>query len=286
MPERGFDTGFWTEDFVMGLTHPAKLLFHYVGSNDHCNQAGVYHIAPRTISFETGLPESDLASLFNTLSPEVRWLPAENIVWVKNFIAHQAKSPKFLIAAAKCLKKIRNNGLVAEVLEYNRTYHTLSIPYEDSTDSISIPPVSVSVSDTVTGEGNEVQGQGKPSESTTGEVIPRSRLEDEETLCEGDREVISVWRSVKGFAITLSDASALVASLRKEFPDVDILEVSKVWAAGKLDDPLQPGSRPSRQLWNFMRMERKFAARRKDTGQKGMRRVEGTRKAEEFRGEW
>lgn len=261
MPERGFDTGFWSDDFVMGLTHPAKLLFHYLGSNDHCNQAGVYHIAPKTIAFETGLPESDLPSLLKMLQPEVKWLPEENIVWVKNFIAHQTKSPKFLVAAAKCLTKIRNNGLVGEVLEYNRACYTLSIPYPYHTDMVLIPPVSVSVSvtgtDTDSSKEDEVKGKGELTE-----VAPKGAGDSHRA--EGDGATISTWRSVKGWSLTPDEELHLVASLGTEFPDIDVLEQSKVWAARKLSEPLKRDSKPSQQIWNFMRLERKFAAQRKN----------------------
>jgi hypothetical protein len=119
-----------------------------------------------------------------------------------------------------------------------------------------------------------------------GERTPGSREEAEETLCEEDRGIISVWRSVKGFKMSLADASALVAGLRTEFPELDLLAESKAWAARKLSEPLTPRSRPAGQLWNWMRLARKFAAERKDAGQKGARRVAGDHKAEDFKGKW
>ena len=115
--------------------------------------------------------------------------------------------------------------------------------------------------------------------------IPRSRLEAEETLCEGDREVISVWCSVKGFNMSLADASALVATLRTEFSDVDILAESKAWAARKLSEPLQQGSRPSQQIWNWMRLARKYAQERRDRGQGKGQRVK-VHSREDFRRKW
>jgi hypothetical protein len=101
-------------------------------------------------------------------------------------------------------------------------------------------------------------------------------MEAEETLCEGDREVISVWRSVKGFKLTPADASALVASLRTEFPKVDLLGESKRWAARKLSEPLKENSRSSQQIWNWMEMARKFNRPRSTKGEKGQaNRVRG-----------
>jgi hypothetical protein len=98
---------------------------------------------------------------------------------------------------------------------------------------------------------------------------PHSRMEADETLCEGDREVISVWCSVKGFKLTPADASALVASLRTEFPEVDLLAESKRWAARKLSEPLKDNSRPSQQIWNWIEMARKFSRQRSLKGEKG-----------------
>jgi hypothetical protein len=87
--------------------------------------------------------------------------------------------------------------------------------------------------------------------------------ESEESLPLGDREIISIWRSVKGFKMPLSAALELVAKLRTEFSDVDILAESKAWAARKLSDPLTNKSRLSGQLWNFMAQRHKWNQEKK-----------------------
>ena len=266
MPERGFDTGFWGDKFVRALEPLGKYLFSYLWTNDHCNQAGVYEIGLDTIAFETGMPESTLPALLESLAPKVKWLPEDNLIWVKNFLAHQAKSPKFLIAAAKCLNKIRNDGLVTEVVEYNLARHSISIPYQYHIDSVSIPPVSVSASvSNSSSKADEEIGvvKGEGERTITGESIPPSESEIEESLSEGDGKVISVWCSVKRFSMPNEEAAELVARLRTEFPDVDILAESKAWAARKLSEPLKPGSRPSSQIWNWMTKAREFAQERR-----------------------
>jgi hypothetical protein len=63
--------------------------------------AGVYHINLATIASEAKFTEEELPELLKSLAPKVEWYPEQNCVWVKNFIRWQAKSPKFLIAAAK-----------------------------------------------------------------------------------------------------------------------------------------------------------------------------------------
>jgi len=134
--------------------------------------------------------------------------------------------------------------------------------------------------------------------------IPCSRAEAEETLCGGDSEevirrkfaggpelsaddlaIISVWCSVKGFKMSPADASALVARLRTEFLGLDLLAESKTWAARKLTEPLQPTSRPSQQIWNWMRLAVKFSEERREREQGKGQRVKGHPR-EAYRGKW
>jgi len=285
MPERGFATETWDSDeWFQELSRDQRYLFIYLWTNNHCNQAGLYHITLSTISFATKIPKEELPELLNSLVPKAIWYPEDNLIWVKNFIKRQSKSSKFLAAAAKSLTTINNAGAIQELLDYNSRRYSISIPYQYYIDRISIlTRVSVPVPDTVSGPGKgEGGGEGRPAKNLS-EQIPRSESEIEESLCEGDREVISVWCSVKGFTMSPADASALVASLRTEFPDLDILAESKAWAARKLSEPLKPTSRPSAQIWNWMRLARQFAQERRDREQVKGRRVK-VHSREDFRG--
>jgi len=260
MPERRFETAYWSDPFVMKLPAEAKLLYVYLWTNLHCNQAGLYEIAPETISFETGLAQEEVPKLLCSLEPKITWCPEQNLVWVKNFLRHQTKSPQFLVAAAKCLQSINNNGLVREFLEYNRAYN-LSIPYqypidrEAVSDSDTLP---LSYTDTETLVEEEIGVVKGKEKLTTRGTTPASESEYGESLSSGDRDVISVWRSVKGFRMAPSAAAELVAKLRTDFPDVDILTESKKWAARKLSEPMTKRSRPSGQLYNFMEQRHKW----------------------------
>ena len=138
MPERGFNTEFWTDPFVRKLTAEAEYLYIYLWTNQRCNQAGLYQITPDVIAFETKLPVEKIPDLLKLLEPKVKWYPEQDLIWVKNFIKHQYKSPKFLIAAASRLKDINNNGAVKELLEYNLKKYSISIPYEYSMDTVPI----------------------------------------------------------------------------------------------------------------------------------------------------
>lgn len=157
MPERAFLTETWDDDWFQQLSKDQKLLFLYLWSNSHVNQAGLYHITLRTIAFEASLEPAEIPNLLNSLAPKVTWYPDSNLVWVKNFIKRQSKSSKFLAAAAKSLATIHHNGAIKELLDYNRKRYTLSIPYQYYIDKLSIPSgagaASASSSDTVSGGG-------------------------------------------------------------------------------------------------------------------------------------
>ena len=89
------------------LPAEGKLLYIYLWTNPQCNQAGLYEITLDRIAYETKLPIDSLPSLLKALEPKVKWYSENNIVWIKNFLKRQAKSPKFLVAASKAMNSIR-----------------------------------------------------------------------------------------------------------------------------------------------------------------------------------
>ncbi|MBV6341472.1 HNH endonuclease [Candidatus Magnetobacterium casense] len=101
MTERSFDTEFWDRPFTEELSIAAKLLYIYSWTNSHCNQAGLYKIGLGRIAIETGIPRASLPSLFKELEVKIQWFPEHNILWVRNFLRRQTKSPYFLKAAVK-----------------------------------------------------------------------------------------------------------------------------------------------------------------------------------------
>ena len=170
MPERGFATETWDSDeWFQELSRDQRYLFIYLWTNNHCKQAGLYHITLTTIAFEAKFSKEELPDLLNSLSPKVIWYSAENLIWVKNFIKRQSKSSKFLAAVAKSLTSIHNNGAVKELLDYNLQRYSISIPYQYYMDKVSIltrvtAPNTVSVPDKGIGV---VKGKGglSPEES-------------------------------------------------------------------------------------------------------------------------
>jgi hypothetical protein len=137
MTKRSFDDSFWGDPFVQSLNKDAKMLFAYLWTNKRCNSAGLYETTIKTISFETGISENDIPELFKILQPKVKWLPENNIVWVKNFLKHQPQSPLFLKSVESCLKSISANGLIKEFLDYNASVG-VTIPYQYPIDTVTI----------------------------------------------------------------------------------------------------------------------------------------------------
>lgn len=140
MAERGFQTELWTDPFIQGLSPEAKLLFIYLWTNKHCNQAGFYEISLKTMAFDTGLSVEALPGLISQLEPKVAWFAEQNLVWVKKFLKRQCKSQSFLIAAAKCLLSIKNKNLVEEFMKYNLKFNLDLLPLCGHEGSTVVPP--------------------------------------------------------------------------------------------------------------------------------------------------
>lgn len=176
MPERRFDTGYWGDPDILKLPMRAKLLYLYLWTNTRCNQAGLYEIGIETINWETGLEMNEIPDLLQLLRKKVAWYPDQNLIWVKNFLRRQSRSPQFLAAAAKCLETIRNNGLVKEFIEYNRGY-SLSIPYQEGMDRVSIPSYSHSYAYTgkEVGKGVDKGVKGEKTGEGKGKNKPDSK---------------------------------------------------------------------------------------------------------------
>jgi hypothetical protein len=136
MPKRSFNDSYWGDPFVQDLEKDAKLLFVYLWTNKRCNSAGLYEITLKTISFETGIDIDLLPTLLDQLSQKVKWEWASNIIWVRNFLKHQPKSPQFLKSVADSLSSISSNDIVKEMLDYYSSIGVL-IPYRYPIDTVS-----------------------------------------------------------------------------------------------------------------------------------------------------
>jgi len=176
---------------------------------------------------------------------------------------------------------------LAELLT-NESYQNRQQKLAELSTKVDSPLVTQKKKDNIHKTSSLKSGGVYSSRSSTKKInarkqTPTSESEIEESLSQGDREVISVWHSVTGFKLSMKDSAELVANLRTEFPDVDLLAESKAWKARKLSEPLTAKSRESGQIWNWMKMSRRFKA---DEKAKPTRRVVGDHKKDEYLGPW
>lgn len=412
MPERAILTEMWDDDWFQEIDPLQRYLFIYLWTNMHCNQAGLYRITLDTMSFESKLPKDQLRTILRSMSPKVEWYEDQKIVWVRNFLRRQAKSPKFIMAAAKSLNALHlddeireeydeyNEGLLHDVVpsthsglskrecviirdnfhcqycgvelaaagnyemdhiipvsrggknnylnlvaaccpcyqkKLDKTPQEAGLPEPHPTsfhgaqamyilrnrpDALSkwksmfpnrqiniesilpnigsmlpnvgqyqpripetrartaaaanahananavtdtgsvVSPFSGSLFPLVksveqldeTHEASASQSVGAQEASADETTIPEGSGEIEECLSTGDREVISTWSSVRGWNIPAAEAAKLVARMRTEFPEVDLLAESMAWAAAKMSEgPLRPQAMPAKQIWNWMK---------------------------------
>jgi len=115
---RWITTGIWHDPFVQKLIEEDKLyhilLFIYLITNSHCNQAGFYQITERTIASESGLRQREIPDVLRELHPKVVWWEEFNLVWITNFLKWQCSSYKYLISAKKAVDKISVPSTVTE----------------------------------------------------------------------------------------------------------------------------------------------------------------------------
>lgn len=127
---------FWTDPDNEDLTPGEKLVFLYIITNGKRTQSGIYEVSDRRISFDTSLPEEEIPLIKKKLSESGMIKYDENLIWVVNFLKHQANSsPTVKTRIAKDLLPYMNHPFFQE---FREKYHTLSIPYLDRIDTCSI----------------------------------------------------------------------------------------------------------------------------------------------------
>ena len=105
------------------LQGKAKYLYIYLWTNGDCNSAGVYHTSPDAIALDTGLAAEEIQNLLCELEAagKIKWVTDQDLIWVKNFLRHQTRSPKFAISAIKSIASMRvPDDLKAEFETYNQ----------------------------------------------------------------------------------------------------------------------------------------------------------------------
>lgn len=130
---RQIHTQIWGDPNVELLSPLAKLIFVYSFSNKHRNEACIYQITTRKISFETGIKLEQVEESLNELiNREMVFYDWENsILWVKNAVKYQSTGEKTIKAIIKDVDGI-NSYLADKFREYYKgilnPFDTPSIP--------------------------------------------------------------------------------------------------------------------------------------------------------------
>ena len=103
MPYRHISTDTWHDPWFESLTRDLRYLFFYLVTNEYCNQAGLYQVSPRRMSFDTLFTVPELDALLPRLRPKVIWQP--DWIWITNFLRYQCANPSFRIAAIRQAQK-------------------------------------------------------------------------------------------------------------------------------------------------------------------------------------
>ncbi len=131
---RTISSGFWNDPYIEELQPQEKLLYIYLFTCPHTNNAGILHISFRKMAFETGI--DDVTPLIDKFSDDGKLFECEGYFWVVNFIKHQSStSPKIIQSIGKALNSVPV-PLADRVLTH---YKELQIPYAYPIDTPSIP---------------------------------------------------------------------------------------------------------------------------------------------------
>ena len=142
---------FWNDPFVEELEAGEKLLYLYLFTCPHTNNLGVLEVSRRKIAFETGLDVATVNAGLEKLEKAGKIVTDATFILLTRFIRHQTTtSPKIAQALKGMLTSVSSAKLRhALCLGYPRIFgglpqsgypiDTVSIGYQDHTDTLSIP---------------------------------------------------------------------------------------------------------------------------------------------------
>lgn len=151
---RTIQTTIWNDPYIEDLNPTEKLLYIYLFSNPHVNNAGVMKVSLKKISYETGI--EDLSAAMDRLVNDGKVFKHKEYFFVVNFIKHQTStSPKIIQSIVAEFKELPAEILDAIKSKYPILFETDEpdtlpitgqyptdtppIPYGYPTDTLSIP---------------------------------------------------------------------------------------------------------------------------------------------------
>lgn len=159
----------WRDEWFVGLSESAKILFLYVITNERVNLCGTYELTDREISFDTGLSSQKLEKTKQEIAPKVLFFKG----WVKvvNILKYDPikggeKNPIFnsyAVQLSKVPEEIAN--------------------YFDSTQVVSLPERVASESAT-SRDGVEPDSYGNGKGKGNGEIVTKEGDDLDESFYE------------------------------------------------------------------------------------------------------
>lgn len=136
---------FWQDGFVLDLTPEEKYFFLYLMTNSKTSQCGIYELPKRIIETETGYNRETVDKLLNRFIQygKIQYNDETKEIFIMNWVKHnKINSPKVKSCIIKELQSIKHIPYVQMFIQQANKYgyhiDTVSIPYANSIDSLSI----------------------------------------------------------------------------------------------------------------------------------------------------
>ncbi len=114
---------FWNDPYVEELEPSGRLLYLYLITCPHTTNLGVLEVSVRRMAYETGLKEEEVKRLLAQAEAAGKVVRDGNVLWVVNFVKHQASTSPRLVQSLRALySALSSEKIRAAVL---RTYPPL-----------------------------------------------------------------------------------------------------------------------------------------------------------------
>jgi hypothetical protein len=148
----------WSSDnWFINLNPAEKLLFIYLFSNESASMTGLYEIPVRIMSFETGLSRECVQGAIEvfTKADKIEYDFESGVIWIKNMAKYQLQTnPNEHVR-----KRIETDIATVPDCGLKKKYlDTLSMPYQQGIDRVSIPLYSIVSSSIISSSEGGVGG--------------------------------------------------------------------------------------------------------------------------------
>ena len=137
---RQIHTKIWKDPWFLDLESDHKLLFIYLFSNEQANMMGLYPIALKVISFETGLDQQTVKEALAQFTKDGKVEYQDNWIWIVKMFRYNANnpgSPKTQAHIRNTLEQVPDIPLKAKLIRHYSKM--IPVAYPTHTPSIPVP---------------------------------------------------------------------------------------------------------------------------------------------------